>query len=46
MENFFIYSAVIKLVSCMILRNLIILLIVNRNISTGATISKEDFGLE
>ena len=45
MENFFIYSTVIKLVSCMILRNVIIFLKVNRNISTGKTISKKEFGL-
>lgn len=45
MENFFIYSTVIKLVSCMILRNVIVFLKVNKNISTGKTISKEEFGL-
>lgn len=43
MENF--YSAVIQLASCMILRNVIMFLKVNKNILTGKIISKEEFGL-
>lgn len=39
------YSTVIQLASCMILRNVITFLKVNKNILTGKIISKEEFGL-
>lgn len=45
MENFFIRSTVTKLACYMILRNVIMFRKVNRDISTGKAVSKEEFGL-